>query len=228
MFDTVALTASARKLRLFATACCRRLAPQFKDERSLNMVDASEQFADGDLTEAELRAAFEEAAEAVEAIHWEGGDAVDQASAEAVLGLHSVLDITQVFEGIGEVVGSLATAEVWDRIYAPGRHWSESQGEEAEVSDAGRQKEAGVLATILRDVFGNPFRPVAFDPAWRTDTALALARQMYDSRECSAMPILADALQDAGCDSDDILNHCREPGTHVRGCWVVDLVLGKV
>ncbi|MBM3981841.1 MAG: hypothetical protein FJ304_16510 [Planctomycetes bacterium] len=80
----------------------------------------------------------------------------------------------------------------------------------------------------MRCIFGNPFRPVAFDPAWRTDTAVALARQMYESREFSALPILADALQDAGCDNEDVLNHCREPGTHVRGCWVVDLVLGKV
>jgi hypothetical protein len=84
-----------------------------------------------------------------------------------------------------------------------------------------------VQSALLRDIFGNPFRPVAFDPAWRTSTAVALAEQMYDSRDFGAMPILADALQDAGCDSEDILNHCRAPGDHVRGCWVVDLVLGK-
>jgi hypothetical protein len=72
----------------------------------------------------------------------------------------------------------------------------------------------------------NPFRPIAFDPAWRTDTAVALARQMYESREFGAMPILADALQDAGCDSEPILMHCRDPhAAHVRGCWVCDLVL---
>lgn len=81
---------------------------------------------------------------------------------------------------------------------------------------------------LLRDIFGNPFRPISFAPEWRTDTATALARQIYESRDFSAMPILADALQDAGCDSDDILNHCRDPEqVHVRGCWVVDLVLGK-
>ena len=62
---------------------------------------------------------------------------------------------------------------------------------------------------------------------WRTSTAFALAQQMYDSRDFSAMPILADALEDAGCDNADILDHCRGPGPHVRGCWVVDLVLGK-
>ncbi|MBP3959973.1 hypothetical protein J8F10_32425 [Gemmata sp. G18] len=79
----------------------------------------------------------------------------------------------------------------------------------------------------MRDIFGNPFRPVVFSPYWRTDTAVSLARQMYESRDFSAMPILADALQDAGCDNDDVLSHCRAPGEHVRGCWVVDLVLGR-
>jgi hypothetical protein len=81
---------------------------------------------------------------------------------------------------------------------------------------------------ILHDIFGNPFRTFSFSPEWRTDTAVSLARQMYDSRGFSAMPILADALQDAGCDSEDILSHCRDTSlTHVRGCWVVDLVLEK-
>lgn len=79
---------------------------------------------------------------------------------------------------------------------------------------------------LLRDIF-NPFCPIVFDPSWRTDTALSLARQMYESRDFSAMPVLADALQDAGCDSDGILNHCRSDGVHVRGCWVIDLALGK-
>ncbi len=84
------------------------------------------------------------------------------------------------------------------------------------------------VAELIREVFGNPFRPVAFSPNWRTDTALTLARQMYDAREFSAAPILADALQDAGCDSDDLLNHLRDTSaTHVRGCWALDLVLGK-
>ena len=81
---------------------------------------------------------------------------------------------------------------------------------------------------LLRDIFGNPFRPVAFDPAWGTDTAVSLARLMYDLRDFGAMPILADALQDAGCEDEQILVHCRDANqVHVRGCWVVDLVLGK-
>jgi hypothetical protein len=84
------------------------------------------------------------------------------------------------------------------------------------------------LVAIARDIFGNPFRTVAFDPAWRTDTAIAVARQMYERREFSAMPILADALQDAGCEDEVILAHCRDANqVHVRGCWVCDLVLNK-
>ncbi len=69
---------------------------------------------------------------------------------------------------------------------------------------------------------------MAFDPAWRTDAAVGVAAQMYGRRDFAAMPVLADALEDAGCDDEDILGHCRGPGVHVRGCWVVDLVLGKV
>jgi hypothetical protein len=87
-----------------------------------------------------------------------------------------------------------------------------------------------VAAMVARahDVFGNPFRRAKFPPAWRTDTAVALAKQMYATQEFSAMPILADALQDAGCDNDDVLTHCRDPQrVHVRGCWVVDLVLER-
>jgi hypothetical protein len=81
---------------------------------------------------------------------------------------------------------------------------------------------------IVRDVVGNPFRPVAFAPEWRTDTAIAIARGMYESRDFSPMPILADALQDAGCENAEVLNHCRDAEqVHVRGCWVVDLVLSK-
>ncbi|MBP3956251.1 hypothetical protein J8F10_13255 [Gemmata sp. G18] len=82
---------------------------------------------------------------------------------------------------------------------------------------------------MLRCAWGPlPFRPVPFSPSWRTSTAVALAAQMYESREFGAMPILADALQDAGCDNADVLSHCRDAGApHVRGCWVVDLLLGK-
>ena len=80
---------------------------------------------------------------------------------------------------------------------------------------------------LVYDIFGNPFRPVVFDPDWLTSDVTAMARGMYEMRDFAAMPILADALQDAGCENADVLDHCRGPGPHVRGCWVVDLVLGK-
>jgi hypothetical protein len=80
---------------------------------------------------------------------------------------------------------------------------------------------------LLRCIVGNPFRPVVFDPAWRTETAVALASAIYAERAFDRLPILADALEEAGCDNTDVLAHCRGPGPHARGCWVVDGVLGK-
>ena len=84
-----------------------------------------------------------------------------------------------------------------------------------------------VSPIFLRCIFGNPFRPVAFDPRWRTADVLGLARGIYDDRAFDRLPLLADALMDAGCDEDQLLAHCRSEGPHVRGCWAVDLVLDK-
>jgi hypothetical protein len=82
-------------------------------------------------------------------------------------------------------------------------------------------------SNLLRDIFGNPFRPITLCSTWRTLNVASLAQTMYADRAFDRLPILADALEDAGCDNADILAHCREPGEHVRGCWVVDLLLGK-
>jgi hypothetical protein len=89
---------------------------------------------------------------------------------------------------------------------------------------------AAAQTALLRDIFGNPFRLVIFDPAWLTwhdGLLVSMARQMYDSRDFSDMPILADALEEAGCSNADILGHLRGPGPHVRGCWAIDWCLGK-
>jgi hypothetical protein len=81
---------------------------------------------------------------------------------------------------------------------------------------------------LLRDLFGPlPFRPAPFDPTWRTPDVLRLAQGIYDARRFEGLPVLADALEEAGCDDAEILGHCRQGGDHARGCWVVDLVLGK-
>jgi hypothetical protein len=87
-----------------------------------------------------------------------------------------------------------------------------------------------VQARLGRDVFGNPFRPVTIDPAWSSwggGNVVGLARMIYERRAFADLPILADALEEAGCTDPDILSHCRSAGEHVRGCWVIDLVLGK-
>jgi hypothetical protein len=79
-------------------------------------------------------------------------------------------------------------------------------------------------------MFGNPFRPSIIAPDWLTwnnGTIAKLAQTIYDDRRYDIMPILGDALEEAGCTDGQILDHCRGPGPHVRGCWVVDLILGK-
>jgi hypothetical protein len=80
-------------------------------------------------------------------------------------------------------------------------------------------------ADLLRDIFNNPIRPVSLDSSRRTEMAVALAARMYETRDFSLMPVMGDALHDAGCENNDILEHCRGSGPHVRGCYVVDLVL---
>jgi hypothetical protein len=82
-------------------------------------------------------------------------------------------------------------------------------------------------ANLLRDIFGNPFRSIILDPAWLTPAVIELAQAIYDNRAFDRLPALADALHEAGCDNDEILSHLRGPGPHVRGCWALDLVLGK-
>jgi hypothetical protein len=88
-----------------------------------------------------------------------------------------------------------------------------------------------VHASLLRDIFGNPFHSQATLPltllAWNDRTVPRLAQSIYDKRNFALLPILADALEDASCTDRAILDHCRGPGPHVRGCWAVDLLLGK-
>src|SRR5262249_38949920 len=103
-----------------------------------------------------------------------------------------------------------------------------ADGEMKAVYRTTEAAEQAVQVALLRDIFGNPFRPVAVDPRWLTSDVVALARGIYEGRAFDRLPILADALQDAGCENADILGHCRDPQlAHIRGCWVVDLVLGK-
>jgi hypothetical protein len=84
-----------------------------------------------------------------------------------------------------------------------------------------------IYAKLLREVFGNPFRPVALDLSWLTPAGVQLAQALYDARNFADLPILADDLEESGCTSRELLDHLREPGPHVLGCWTLDLLLNK-
>jgi hypothetical protein len=121
---------------------------------------------------------------------------------------------------------ALAAAGEAERLGRPLPH-DDEYASESESQMHREWQELEGQSILLRDIFGNPFRRVAIDPRWLTSSVLDLARAIYDDRAFERMPVLADALMDAGCDNDDILDHCRGDGVHVRGCWVVDLLLGK-
>jgi hypothetical protein len=89
------------------------------------------------------------------------------------------------------------------------------------------KEECRAQSDLLREVFGNPFRPVMIDNSLRGITLTHIAAGIYTDCAFDRLPILADALEEAGCTDAEILSHCRQPGEHVRGCWVVDLILGK-
>jgi hypothetical protein len=82
-------------------------------------------------------------------------------------------------------------------------------------------------AGLLRCIFGIPFHPITVSPDWLTATVVSLAQAIYQEKDFARLPLLADALEEAGCTNADILNHCRQPSEHVRGCLVVDLLLTK-
>jgi hypothetical protein len=98
------------------------------------------------------------------------------------------------------------------------------------LRDPARQETLALQADLLRELFGNPFRPVTVDPAWlqaNDSTVVRLAQVIYEEGRYDDLPIMADALLDAGCQNEDLLEHCRLPREHVKGCWVVDALLGK-
>ena len=94
-------------------------------------------------------------------------------------------------------------------------------------ADAAAAAAATKIADILRNVVGNHFRPVTINQYWLAPQTTTLARTIYDDRDFELMPVLADALEEAGCDNDDILACCRKPTLCVHGCWVLDFILGK-
>jgi hypothetical protein len=193
---------TARKWRLLGVACCRRVWSLITEVECRRVVDVVEAYADGKVSEAELRSV---AAAAVDC-----GYRVDHDRLR-----HRAYAAT---DALGRGVGLNATLEHSCSCVVGHTAWAVGEEQSAEMQ---------VQSTLIRCIFGNPFRPVAVQPSWLTSDVLALASGIYAERAFDRMPILADCLQDANCLNEDILNHCRQPGEHVRGCWVVDLLLGK-
>ena len=105
--------------------------------------------------------------------------------------------------------------------------WSVAADAGSAIDALTDNSEPALQAEIVRDVFGNPFCPAMLDRTWATTEVTALARTIYEEQAFARMPELAEALSQAGCHSNDILRHCRDPGPHVRGCWLLDLLLRR-
>jgi hypothetical protein len=187
-----------RRLRLFACACVRQVWHLLTDERSRTAAVLAEQYADGAVSIDRLSPAYAASAAAAGLSAVTTHFAAARAAADAVRSYSPELRYALV-RAVGAAAGAAASA-------AGG-----TQGQ----------------ADLLRDIFGDRFKRTPFDPSWRSEMAVSLARQMYETRDFLLMPILGDALADAGCPDGDVLEHCRGPGPHSRGCWVADLVLGK-
>lgn len=205
--------ASGRKLRLFAVACCRNVWHLLSDQRSRDAVELAERFADGQATEMERRSAQIAAKAAVVALYPAHEDYAASAAANAVS--------EDASAETNADAASFTAAEAADTDDDPA-------DETMWMAERLRQ------AALLLDIFGSPLRPMSFHPIWATDTVRDLAQTIYEDRALPSghldnrrMSLLADALEKAGCHDADILGHCRQKSPHVRGCWVVDAVLGR-
>jgi hypothetical protein len=209
MFCSLGGNATDRKLRLFQVACCRRIWDHLPDKVCRAALSVAENYADGEVKDKERREAHTQASKLIGV----GGLIASGAAAAVVYANEKKVSKKLIRLGVSSVLAQVARKASKPTARDP---WTKVH-----------RAEERFAARLVHSIFGNPFRPVTFSPDWLTSTVVALAWQMYESRDFSPMPILADALQDAGCDSDDILDHCRGETIHVRGCWVVDLVLGK-
>lgn len=191
--------ASERKLRLLGVAIARASWDRLQDERSRRAIEVAEQLADGVVMNASTLEAVVDAAWDVRDEMWDAGpETCDDRLWHA------------------EAAGMTATVH----------RWSSEFNRPGPPDDYPFRIHSPTHCELVREVFGNPFRAAAFDSTWRTEAAVAIARGMYETRSFDAAPVLADALEDAGCSDARVLGHLRGGGPHVRGCWCVDGVLG--
>jgi hypothetical protein len=194
---------SDRKLRLFAVACCRRIELLCSDPRSRRALGCAERDADGEVAAAEVLDVWRAAESAADEVLDLPEDQLTDTGDHAALAAHwCVMPIGPNWKAI-EVCSHAA-------FYAQ--------------RTAGPRTERAFQAKLLCDVLG-PEPALQVDPAWLAPTVVTLAKGIYDGRMFNQLPILADALEDAGCSDADLLAHLRSPGPHVRRCWAVDAVL---
>ena len=195
---------SPRRQRLLAVAACRVLGEWINYDAAHAALELAEAYTDTGKTKAALRRSRQSLVALRNQLYSPGSPLIDGGVEHALFGIQLAASENAVGGTVGYVIESLIIAHGIPDDDARRRVWP-----------------------AWRDVVG-PVPAAVCSPHWRTETAVLLARRMYASRDFAAMPILADALQDAGCDSDALLAHCRDAQqVHVRGCWAVDLVLGK-
>jgi hypothetical protein len=206
--------ASDRKLRLFMAACCRRVWRLLLDPRSREGVEVAEQYAERSADPLRLDDAQSRAHECAAELSWgpyrEAAEAADWVA------------WPDASEAAALVSDATARAAGWEAAGSNGEFLRREGLVRAEQRSH---------CSLLRDLVGPlAFRSVTINPAWlrwNYGTVLSIARRIYEERAFYDMPILADALEDAGCTDAELLDHLRSAGEHVTGCWAVDLVLGR-
>jgi hypothetical protein len=226
MLELLRGKASDRKLRLFAVACCcvSHLAP---DQASRNALEVAERYADGLATEEERQAAC--TATLLKGVGpgspvegWEADYEATSAIGWATVGV--------AFDAAAKAPRDTAAARIFGSVPDPIRFTETEEEVWTEPALVVYKAERALQCDLLRDIIGNPFRPLAVEPswlAWNDGTVVNMAQGIYDDRAFDRLSVLADALEDAGCHDAAILDHCRQPGQHVRVCWIVHILLGR-
>jgi hypothetical protein len=218
MLEVVIEDATDRKLRLFGVACCRRIPVSRLDERGRAAIEVAERYAEGEVGEHDLEDARRADSEAADLGAFGGDDSWARNSFAA---------------GAERPAKAAAWAATWR--HAGSVELSDAAATAAVPTWDLRTREFAAQADFLRCIFGNPFRsaPVV-DAMWRQGTVQDLAQAVYQERRLpentldpTRLATLADALEDAGCADAELLGHLRGPGPHVRGCWAVDMLLGR-
>jgi hypothetical protein len=218
MLDFLQGNITQRKLRLLACAACRYVWNQLADKRCQRAVEVAEHYADGQESNKELEKAYHEACDAIGNQNEAGQDA---ASAAAVV--HNACYSEGGWMNTKKALTCAAAVAVQQAARDAGAEGIAAPNSEDQI----KRRENENMAHLIREIVGNPFQPVSFDPQWLTTPIRFLAQTIYDDFAFDRLPELAASLQSVGCDCEAILEHCRDQKPHYRGCWVLDLVLGK-